>query len=119
MELGWLDVCLRVADVEVSRPFYEGLCFHRVEGDDAEGWAIMVQGESRVGLFEARYMDDPFTLNFRGGDIPRVTEELKVKGYVFAKETAIGEQGGGSARLRDPDGHPIFLDCAPGEIKRN
>jgi hypothetical protein len=108
-----------VKDVKVSRPYYEGLGFHKVEGDDAEGWAVMVNGESRIGLYEAPHMEgDAVCLNFRGGDVAQTAAELKSKGYTFAKELSDSNQGGASARLKDPDGHVIFLDCAPGEAKK-
>lgn len=119
MDLGWLDVCLAVQDVRVSRPFYEGLGFHRVEGDDAEGWAIMVGGESRIGLYEPQHMEgDKVCLNFRGGDVPALAAALRDQGYRFAKDVHGSNQGGFSARLLDPDGHSIFLDAAPGETKK-
>lgn len=119
MNLGWLDVCLRVQDARISREFYEKLGFHRVEGDDAEGWAVMVCGESRIGLYEAKHMEgDPFSLNFRGGDVAANATELESKGLSLEGSLFVSHQGGASARLRDPDGHMIFLDTAPGETKK-
>ena len=119
MDLGWLDVCLRVADVAVSRAYYEGLGFRPVEGDDAQGWAVMVNGEARIGLYEAVHMEgDAFSLNFRGGDVVAIAADLKAKGYAFHKDLHLSNQGGASARLMDPDGHAIFFDCAPGESKK-
>ena len=118
MNLGWLDVCLRVADVATSRKFYEGLGFKRVEGDDDEGWAVVVNGESRLGLFSATFMgEDAFSLNFRGGDVIANGAALAAAGYTFESEPAPGKFGGGSAKLRDPDGNLIFLDTAPNETK--
>jgi len=58
MDLGWLDVCLRFEDVRVSREFYEGLGFRLVEGADKEGWAVVVNGDARIGLFARQYMED-------------------------------------------------------------
>ncbi len=118
MNLGWLDVCLRVADVRTSRAFYERLGFHRVEGDDAEGWAVVVHGEARLGLFQPEFMETgPFSLNFRGGDVAAIAQALEAQGCPFDQPLRISPQGGASARLRDPDGYPIFLDAAPGETK--
>lgn len=119
MDLGWLDVCLRVQDVRISRPFYEKLGFVRVEGEDLEGWAVMVSGEARIGLFEARYMGERnFTLNFRGGDIRAIAEVLAAQGLAFTKDPSFGAEGGGSATLVDPDRHEIFFDAAPGEVRK-
>jgi catechol 2,3-dioxygenase-like lactoylglutathione lyase family enzyme len=119
MELGWLDVCLRVADIGKSRAFYEGMGFHRVEGEDSEGWAVVVNGDARIGLYTSAHMaGEPFTLNFRGGDVQAIAEALKAKGYVFTKEPHVSSQGGASAHLKDPDGYEVFLDTAPGETKK-
>lgn len=119
MKLGWLDVCLRVADVGVSRGFYEGLGFRRVEGDDAEGWAVMVHDESRIGLYELAHMgEDEFCLNFRGGNVAEVATSLVERGIPFLDELKVSPEGGASARLKDPDGHVIFLDAAAGETKK-
>jgi lactoylglutathione lyase len=117
MDLGWLDVCLRVANVQRSRAFYEGLGFRRVEGEDDEGWAVVVNGNARIGLFEASFMNDAYSLNFRGGNMQANVSELKNRGYGFESEPVVKPDGSGSARLRDPDGNLVFLDCAPGEVK--
>ncbi|MEI7575864.1 MAG: VOC family protein [Armatimonadota bacterium] len=119
MNLGWLDVCLRVASVVRSREFYAGLGFQRVEGDDAEGWAVVVNGEARLGLFEPHFMGDQrMMLNFRGGDVLANYKELESKGFEFVEPAKAGNNGGGSAKLVDPDGNHIFLDTAPGETKK-
>ena len=118
MELGWLDVCLRINDLEKSLKFYQGLGFRIVEGVIEEGWAVVVSGESRLGLYDARYMgQEKITLNFRGGDVVGVAEELERAGYSFEKPVVSGSEGGASATLRDPDGNLIFLDAAPNETK--
>jgi hypothetical protein len=81
MNLGRLDHCLRVASAARSRAFYERLGFVVVEGDTVEGWLVMASGTARLGLFEPRYMgDDVFSLNFRGGDIPRLVDALAAQG---------------------------------------
>lgn len=118
MELGWLDICLRVRDVAASRTFYEKLGFSRVEGADEQGWAVVVNDVVRLGLFEARYMgDDALSLNFRGGDVYQIVQTLQREGCVFDKERA-NPDGTGSAELRDPDGHLIFLDAGVDESKK-
>ena len=119
MQLGWLDVCLRVAQVGVSREFYEKLGFRRVEGDDSEGWAVMVHEESRIGLYEHEHLGDgAFCLNFRGGDVAGVASALKAQDISFVSELKVTPEGGASATFKDPDGHVIFLDSAAGEIKK-
>ncbi len=119
MYLGWCDVCLQVRNVAVSRSFYEGLGFRRVEGDDAEGWAVLTNDEVRLGLYDSRHTDaDGLVLNFRGGDVFAIAEKLKARGYEFFDGPKRHESGGCSARLRDPDGNVLFFDTALGETKR-
>lgn len=119
VEFGWLDVCLRVEDVKASRDFYERLGFRRVEGEDEEGWAVVVKGDARLGLFEPKYMSQQVTLNFRGGNVGQITEELTRRGFRFVEEPKTSSDGSGSAVLRDPDGHTLFFDTAPGETKKD
>lgn len=120
MDLGWLDVCLTVKDVHVSRAFYEKLGFRRVEGNDEEGWAVVVNGESRLGLYEPQHGDveNGFTLNFRGGNIGELVAAIRGAGLEFEGEPKPRDGGSGSASLKDPDGYKIFLDSAPGETKK-
>ncbi|MCH8275237.1 MAG: VOC family protein [Armatimonadetes bacterium] len=119
MDLGWCDVCLNVKDAAVSRSFYEGLGFRRVEGDDDEGWAVVTNGDVRLGLYDSRHTDaDALTLNFRGADVFAVAEELTAKGYAFSSGPTRNASGGCSAVLLDPDGHRLFFDTAPGETKK-
>lgn len=119
MELGWLDVCLRVVDVARSREFYAKLGFVRVEGDDEQGWAVVVNGEHRIGLFEATFMgDDSHSINFRGGDVMAIGAHLIELGVEFETLPKMGRSGGASASLRDPDGNLIFFDTGSGEQKR-
>jgi catechol 2,3-dioxygenase-like lactoylglutathione lyase family enzyme len=111
MKLGRLDLCLRVSSAAKSRAFYEGLGFEHVEGNEEQGWAVVANDEVRLGLFEAKFMDDDaVSLNFRGAHIGNLSADLQAKGYKFASEPKFQEDGTGSARLRDPDGHMIFFD---------
>ena len=119
MDLGWCDVCLRVKSVSISRKFYEGLGFWKVEGKDEDRWAVITNGDLRLGVFEEKYMgDDAISLNFRGSDIGVITKDLNERGYSFEAEPKLGDNGSGSARMRDPDGYAIFFDTAPCETKK-
>ena len=117
MDLGWCDVCLRVAKADISRKFYGDLGFWRVEGSDDEGWAVVTNGDLRLGLFEPQFMRSAISLNFRGGNVTKICDELRTKGHAIAKEPKLIE-GGGSASLLDPDGYAIFIDSLPGEVKK-
>jgi predicted lactoylglutathione lyase len=118
MNIGWLDVCLRVSSVANSREFYSVLGFRHVEGDDAEGWAVMANEEARIGLFEAKHMGaNAFTLNFRGGEVESVVAALSSGGFDFVSEPLFTERGA-SATIKDPDGHVLFFDSMVGETKK-
>ena len=117
MNLGWLDVCLRVTDVSDSRRFYAHLGFEAVDGDEDQGWLVMVNGESRIGLFTLEYMGNvPFSLNFRGGDVESVATSLQKAGYSLEKPLKKSTEGV-SATILDPDGHHVFLDAMHNEVK--
>jgi len=116
MNIGKCDICLRVGSVQRSRAFYKDLGFRRVEGSDEEGWAVVVNSQTRIGLFEAQYMEAPFTLNFRGADISEIAHDLTAKGHTFEKGPALSSGGCGSATWLDPDGNRIFFDTAPGDL---
>jgi lactoylglutathione lyase len=119
MNLGWCDVCLKVNSTKASRAFYTDLGFRLAEGSDEEGWAVITNGEVRLGLFEPKFMgENSFTLNFRGGDVAGIAETLAAKGHAFESGPKSGTNGGASATLRDPDGYTIFFDSAPGEVRR-
>lgn len=118
MDLGWCDVCLRVASAKASREFYEKLGFRRVEGEDSEGWAVVTNGDQRLGLYEAKHMGaDAVTINFRGGNVPEICRALEAQGIVFADDSSQHKHEW-SRTLRDPDGYNIFFDTAPGETKK-
>lgn len=117
MDLGWMDVCLRVRDFPTSQRFYEALGFQMVEGEPDSGWEVFVRGQARIGLFVEEFMDDDsFTLNFRGGCIPEILAQLGNHQIQPIAPPVLIDERAGSLRVRDPDGHLIFFDTAPGEI---
>ena len=118
IDLGWCDVCLNVADVGVSRTFYETLGFRVVEGKQDEGWLIITNDDVRLGLFtsEAATFTGP-GLNFRGGDVFALAEKLSKQGITFVTGPAEEADGSAGAVFHDPDGLPIYLNTAPGEEK--
>lgn len=114
MNLGKLDVCIRVADLDASRSFYEGLGFVRVEGTESEDWGVWAIGSARIGLFSPRYMaEDAFSLNFRDGDLTAILSRLDANG-LRPIDPPISRDSAGSIRLRDPDGNLVFIDSANG-----
>lgn len=116
MNLGRLDVCLSVRSVAESATFYEGLGFARIEGEIAEGWAIVAHGDCRIGLFEPKYMDGhSFSMNFRGAHIGELAQLAQRIGLQLMHFKLSGPDGSGSAALLDPDGNLLFFDSSPSE----
>ncbi len=52
MQLGAFSLSLNVKDIQASRAFYEQLGFEAFMGDAAQGWLILRNGTSVIGLFQ-------------------------------------------------------------------
>ena len=55
MDLGNFSVSLAVADISVSREFYEKLGFEVFGGDASQGWLIMKCPSCVIGLFQGMF----------------------------------------------------------------
>jgi catechol 2,3-dioxygenase-like lactoylglutathione lyase family enzyme len=120
MHLGAFSVCLNVQDIAASRAFYEKLGFTPVMGDADQGWLIMRNALTTLGLF--RGMLETTTLTFNPGwdaeanelgsftDVREIQRELKAAGLQLDSEVDESGQGPGSLVLHDPDGNPILID---------
>ncbi|MBN1152220.1 MAG: VOC family protein [Dehalococcoidia bacterium] len=120
LELGAFSVSLSVADIEVTRAFYEKLGFSQFAGDPAENWLIMRNGDHVIGLF--CNMLEKNTLTFNPGrdqnankldtftDIRVIQRRLKAEGMSMVSEVDETTTGPASLILIDPDGNPIFID---------
>jgi catechol 2,3-dioxygenase-like lactoylglutathione lyase family enzyme len=120
MELGAFSVSLNVADLAASRRFYEALGFTQFHGDASQGWLILRNGPTVIGLFQG--MLERNTLTFNPGwdgnaepvesytDVRELQRRLKDAGIDI--ETEVDESGSGPGFLivNDPDGNPIFID---------
>ncbi|MCX5688528.1 MAG: VOC family protein [Planctomycetota bacterium] len=112
MRLGNFSVSLAVKDLAVSRAFYEKL--------GCKNWAVMMNGDSTVGLFQGMFERNMLTFN-PGWDRTKATlpdfddvrelqKEVKAKG--LSPNPAADEATTGPAyfMLTDPDGNPILID---------
>ncbi|MCO5322895.1 MAG: VOC family protein [Microthrixaceae bacterium] len=119
LELGGFSISLNVADLEVSRAFYEKLGFEVTGGDAEGGWLILKNGETTLGLFSGMFERNMLTFN------PGLTARMeRVDSYTDVREIAKtladagievdmgpeGDSGPGSIMLTDPDGNPILID---------
>jgi len=120
MELGNFSVSLAVRDLGVSRAFYEKLGFVPVMGDAAQGWLILRNGDTVIGLFQGMFERN--TLTFNPGwdrdtnalgsftDVRELQRQLKAQGIEIAAEVDESGSGPGNFVVLDPDGNPILID---------
>jgi predicted enzyme related to lactoylglutathione lyase len=120
MELGAFSISLAVKDLTRSKVFYEKLGFTVFDGDIAENWLIMKNGNHVIGLFQGMF--DKNILTFNPGwdqdanqlasftDIRDLQDELKAQGVTMTSEVEPNTSGPGSFMLLDPDGNPILFD---------
>lgn len=120
MELGAFSVSLTVKDIEASRSFYEKLGFSPMAGDQAQGWLILRNGSTVIGLF--RGMFDKNILTFNPGwdqgasplasftDVRDVQKSLEAQGVDITTRADPDSQGPAHIILSDPDGNVIMLD---------
>ena len=120
MELGAFSVSLAVADLAVSRDFYAKLGFE-VMGGDGEKWAILVNGETVIGLFEGMFESNILTFNpgweGPGNEAETFTDVRELKAAAVSAglsieqdQTTESDSGPSSFVLVDPDGNPILID---------
>ena len=84
-----------------------------IGGNIADGWAIIENGNCRLGLFEGHI--DSNLLNFRGADVFALAEELKKRGLQFSQDAYREPDGSMSAEARDPDGNVVYFNTFPEE----
>jgi catechol 2,3-dioxygenase-like lactoylglutathione lyase family enzyme len=120
MDLGAFSISLAVKDLTASRTFYEKLGFTPFHGEAAQGWLVLKNGETVIGLFQGMFEDniltfnpgwdqaaqprDPFT------DVRELQHRLREAGVRFDQEADETTTGPASFILTDPDGNQIFVD---------
>ena len=120
MQLGNFSVSLAVKDIEVSRQFYEKLGFAVFGGDQAQGWLILKNGDTVIGLFQGMF--DKNLLTFNPGwdanaqpideftDVRELQRRLKAQGVALVSEADESTTGPASFIVTDPDGNTILVD---------
>lgn len=120
MQLGVFSISLAVKDIEASRAFYEKFGFTTFGGDAAQGWLILKNGETIIGLFQGMF--DRNILTFNPGwdsdarnvdpftDVRALQRQLKAQGVVLTTEADESTTGPASFTTVDPDGNPILVD---------
>ena len=119
MDPGNFSVSLTVRDINASRAFYEKLGFVQAFGNPAQGWVIMKNGTTKIGLFQGMFPRNMLTFNpgwdHDGNptatfeDVRSIQRRLRAGGLDVG--TAITSASGpASFTLTDPDGNPILFD---------
>jgi catechol 2,3-dioxygenase-like lactoylglutathione lyase family enzyme len=120
MKLGSFSVSLNVKDIGASQAFYEKLGFAPFAGDPTQGWLILRNGDSLIGLFFGIIQAD--TMTFNPGwdqnaqnidefeDVRDIQKRLKADGIAFVTEADETTSGPTSFVVLDPDGNPILVD---------
>jgi len=120
MDLGAFSISLAVKDLAASRAFYEKLGFEAFHGEAGQGWLVMKNGQTVIGLFQGMFErniltfnpgwdqaaqpTDPFT------DVRDIQRGLRGAGVAFDQEADESTTGPASFILTDPDGNQIFVD---------
>ena len=105
---GRCDVALPVKDIARTVAFYELLGFTREAAPEDERVAPMVNGESRITLYQGYLDPDELQLNFWQGDIDGMADLVRREGLGFFREPSGGDEGR-AFMLKDPDGRPLFF----------
>lgn len=108
MNLGRFSVSLTVKNIETSRAFYEKLGFEAVDGNVAEKWLILKNGDAIIGLFEGMFEQN--LLTFNPSDVKSIETALKEKGIEPIQGSEDSMEGYVHITLADPDGNQILLD---------
>ena len=120
MELGAFSVSLSVKDIEASKSFYEKLGFSTMGGDQSQGWLILKNGSTVIGLFQGMF--DHNILTFNPGwdqnaqplasfaDVREIQKSLDARGINITTRADPSTVGPAHVVLSDPDGNVIMLD---------
>lgn len=121
MHLGAFSASLTVKDIAASRAFYEKLGFTQLGGNPDQGWLILRNGSTVIGLFQGMFERnmltfnpgwdasaqpvDPFT------DVRELEATLRAEGIVpVSSNTAETKAGPAHFMVIDPDGNPVLFD---------
>ena len=120
MELGAFSISLAVKDLGASETFYQNLGFQAFGGDPAQGWLIMKNGGTVIGLFQGMFEGNILTFNPGWDqdakpldsftDVRDLQRALRERGVTIIDEADESTSGPASFIIIDPDGNPILID---------
>jgi catechol 2,3-dioxygenase-like lactoylglutathione lyase family enzyme len=120
MQLGAFSISLAVKDIEASRVFYEKFGFKKFGGNASEGWLILKNGDTIIGLFQGMFEKNMLTFNPGWDqeaqavdgftDVRELQRQLKAQGMEFTAEADESTTGPAHFMVVDPDGNPLLFD---------
>ncbi|SMX47212.1 VOC family protein [Maliponia aquimaris] len=120
MQLGAFSVSLAVKDLAASRSFYEALGFTVAGGDADQGWLILRNSGTTIGLFEGMFERNMLTFNPGWDqmaqpleaftDVRDLQAQLQARGLTLTQTADPDGSGPAYLTLTDPDGNPILID---------
>ncbi|MGH1506210.1 MAG: VOC family protein [Acidimicrobiales bacterium] len=121
LDLGAFSVSLAVKDLATSLDFYEALGFEATGGSADDGWLILANGTTLIGLFQGMFEDNILTFNpglnnakeevepFT--DVREIQARLEAAGIEIDQKVADDNpEGPAHIVLKDPDGNAIMVD---------
>jgi hypothetical protein len=120
MDLGAFSISLAVRNLRASRAFYQRLGFVSVGGDQNQGWLIMKNGMTVIGLFQGMFKNNVLTFHpgwdYDANPLPSFTDIREIQRVLMAQGISpirmADPQTTGPEHLilADPDGNHILLD---------
>jgi len=120
MSIGAFSLSLAVKDIKRSLEFYQKLGFSRFHGEIDQGWLILSDGDTKIGLFQGMFEKNMLTFNPGWSseahtlesftDVRDIQKKLKADGIACVTEADEGTSGPASFMVLDPDGNPVLID---------
>ncbi len=120
MQLGAFSISLAVKNLEASKAFYEKFGFKTLGGDASQGWLILKNGDTVIGLFQGMFERNMLTFNpgwdsnaqklATFTDVRELQRQLKSQGVKLLTEADESTTGPAHLTAADPDGNPILVD---------
>lgn len=120
MSIGAFSLSLAVKDIQASFEFYQKLGFSKFHGEIDQGWLILSDGDTKIGLFQGMFEKNMLTFNpgwtsnaepvENFTDVREIQKQLKASGAKLISEADETTTGPASFMVLDPDGNPILFD---------
>jgi predicted lactoylglutathione lyase len=115
MNLGHIEYCLNVKNLEKSLAFYRSLGFEDEYIQMDRKYAILKYRNSILGLFQGHISEN--LINFRGGNVPEI-HQFMINLEIPTENKVLNEDGSGEFLIHDPDGNGVYFDTSPKELEK-